>query len=254
MLQAAKTERISARRSYPGLPVLAQWDIERNNPTIDDSDLTGGYERESGAFVFYDRMFQSLAQTTYQGTGGNPLWAETMQQLASASGAYIVVQHPPQMASSVDPAAFTPIDVGKQLAFARHYLSLNTTDLSRILHVERPTIYAWLDRKWDPKLENKGRIRRLYQVARRWREMFNRPIGKLVRESVDGDASLMDHLIRDKLEEAAINRVLAVIRELADRKSETKQVRSVREIARRRGFKPLSSTQENERFDRMTRF
>src|SRR5258708_1402748 len=87
----------------------------------------------------------SLAQTTHQGTGGEPLWAEAMQTVASASGAYIVVQGPPPTVLRVDPAAVTATDIGWQLAFARHYLSLNTTDLSRILLVERPTVYAWLD-------------------------------------------------------------------------------------------------------------
>jgi hypothetical protein len=147
--------------------------MQRRNPTfniIDITELTGGYEAESGAFAFYGQVLESLAQTTHQGTGGEPLWAEAMQTMASASGAYIVVQGPPPTVLPVDPAAVTATDIGRQLAFARHYLSLNTTDLSRILLVERPTVYAWLDGKWDPKQENKGRIRKLYQVARAWKE------------------------------------------------------------------------------------
>jgi hypothetical protein len=257
MLQTARAERIPARRPYPRLPVSAHWDIQRESPTfyfVDVPDLTGRYERESGAFAFYDRLLASLCQATYQGTGGEPLWAEAMQSLASASGAYIVVQSPPRTTPPVDPAAVTPVDVGRQLAFARHYLSLNTTDLSRILLVERPTVYAWLDGKWDPKQENKGRIRKLYQVARTWHDMSKQPMGKLLREPIEGDTSLMDYLVRDILEIAAINRILMPIRELADRKVKAKRVRSVREVAKQRGFKPLSSAQESERFDRITRF
>jgi hypothetical protein len=257
MLQAARAERIAARRSNPRLPVPTFWDIQRKSPTfnfIDLTDVTGGYEKGPGAFVFYDRVLESLAQTIYQGTGGEPLWAEATQSMASASGAYIVVQNPPRTTPPVDPAAVTPVDLGRQLVFVRHYLSLNTTDLSRILLVERPTVYAWLDGKWDPKQENKGRIRKLYQVARSWNEMSRQPIGKLLRESVDGDVTLMDYLVRDTLEVAAINRILAVIRELVDRKVKSKRARSVREIAKQRGFKPLPAAQEDERFDQITRF
>jgi hypothetical protein len=136
----------------------------------------------------------------------------------------------------------------------RHYFSLNTTDLAKVLLVERPTVYAWLESKWEPKQENKGRIRKLYQVARTWHEMSKQPIGKLLRESVDGDVTLMDYLVRDTLEVAAINRILAVIRELVDRRVKSKRARSVREIAKQRGFKPLPSAQEDERFDQITRF
>ena len=257
MLQAARAECIPAKRAYPRLPAPVQWDMQRKNPTfniIDITELTGGYEAESGAFACYGQVLESLAQTTHQGTGGEPLWAEAMQTMASASGAYIVLQGPPPTALPVDPAAVTATDIGRQLAFARHYLSLNTTDLSRILLVERPTVYAWLDGKWDPKQENKGRIRKLYQVARTWKEMSNQPIGKLLREPLEGDASLMDYLVRDTFETAAINRFLPVIRELADQKEKTKRARSVREIAKQRGFKPLSSAQESERFDQATRF
>jgi hypothetical protein len=177
-----------------------------------------------------------------------------MQNLASASGAYVVVQNPQRTSPSADPATVTPVDIGRQLAFVRHHLSLNATDLSRILLVERPTVYAWLDGKWDPKQENKGRIRKLYQIARAWYEMSKQPIGKLLREPLDGDTSLMDHLVRDTLEVAAINRVLSAIHELSDHKAKTKRVRSIREIAKQRGFKPISAAQEIERFDQITRF
>jgi hypothetical protein len=84
--------------------------------------------------------------------------------------------------------------------------------------------------------------------------MSRQPIGKLLRESVDGDVTLMDYLVRDTLEVAAINRILAVIRELVDRKVKSKRARSVREIAKQRGFKPLPAAQEDERFDQITRF
>jgi hypothetical protein len=217
------------------------------------ADVTGRYESGPGAFVSLNQVLESLVQATYRGTGGERHWA-TMQSIVPASGAYVVMQSAPWSATTVDPAAVTPVDVSRQLAFVRHYLSLNTTDLSKILLVERPTVYAWLDGRWDPKQSNKGRIRKLYQFARNWHEVSKQPIGKLLYEPIDGDASLMDYLVRNTLEVAAINRAIGLIREMSERKAKTKRVRSVREVAKLRGFKPISSLQENEQFDQMTRF
>lgn len=253
MLQTLRAERKSATRPGPPLPASLLLDIPKAK-FIDITEVTGGYEQEPGAFGFYEQALGSLVQAAYRGTGGELLWEGAMQSVMPVSGAYIVVQSPSRTATIVDPAAATPLDVSRQLAFLRHYFSLNTTDLAKVLLVERPTVYAWLESKWEPKHENKGRIRKLYQVARTWHEMSKQPIGKLLRESVDGDVALMDYLVRDTLEVAAINRILAVIRELVDRTVKSKRARSVREIAKQRGFKPLPSAQEDERFDQITRF
>jgi hypothetical protein len=144
--------------------------------------------------------------------------------------------------------------VGKQLALVRHYFSLNTTDLSRILLVERPTVYAWLDGKWEPNQENRNRIRKLHQLARVWQEKSKQPIGRFLREPIDGEFSLMDHLVRDPLDTMTVDRVLNALHEQLDQKTRTKRARSVRMIAKQSGFKPLSSAQESEHFDRITRF
>lgn len=252
MLLAQRAERISAKCPCPPPPVSILCDFQRDS-FIDVTDVTGRYKPETGDLLLYKRALEILVETTYCGTGGECFWAGT-QSWVAASGAYIVVQNLQAAAPPADPTAVTPTDVGRQLAFMRHYLSLNTTDMSKMLLVERPTVYAWLDGKWDPKQENKGRIRKLYQVARTWREMSKQPVGKLLREPVDGETSLMDYLVRHSLEVAAINRVLEVLHGIAERQIKAKRVSSVREIARQRGFKPLPSAEEDQRFDQMTRF
>lgn len=251
MLQTERYERSSSNCSCLSIPVALLRDFQRTN-FIDATDATGWYQREIVTLCSYEHALESLAQTVYRGTGGECIWASA-QGLLAASGAYIVVQNPPP-STPTDPAAIALTDVGRQLAFARHYLSLSASDLSKTLLVERPTIYAWLDGKWEPKHENRGRIRKLYQVARAWRDMSKLPVGRLLREPVDSDACLMEYLVRDTIELATINRVLGVLRGLAERQEKAKRVRSVREIAKQRGFKPLSSAQEQEAFDRLTRF
>jgi hypothetical protein len=255
MLQAAGVERRHGYSLPQKSPIFTSWNDQDVNPALKIIDVTGAYEGSSGASAIFDCALTSLLQNTYYGTGGEPLLVEaTMQNLASASGAYIVVQNSPHSAPPTDLSENTLTGVGRQLAFARHYFSLNTTDLSRILLVERPTIYAWLDDKWEPNQENRARIRKLYQLARAWREKSNQPVGKFLREPIDGDFSLMDHLVREPLEMAVIDRILRTIHDQVDRKTRAKRARSVRAIAKQSGFKPLSPGQESERFDQITRF
>jgi hypothetical protein len=251
MLQTLKAECKSATRPWSPLPVPVLWEVPTVH-SINITGVTGGYKQELGPFAFFETVLGSWAQVAYRGTGGL-LSQRAMQSVIPASGAYFVVRTPAQPAVVLHPAA-TPVDVSRQLAFARHYLSLNATDLARILLVERPTIYAWLDGRWDPKQENRARIRRLFEFARRWQEISRQPLGKLLREPVDGDASLMDHLVRSSFEVAAIDRILELVGAVAEQKAKAKKVRSIREIAKELGFKPISSTQENEQFDRETRF
>jgi hypothetical protein len=255
MLQAAAVERRRDHSLAQKSPIFTCGNNQDVNPKFKFIDVTGACEGGSGAFAIFDCALTSLLQNTYCGTGGDPLLVEaTMQSVASASGAYIVVQNSPRSALSTDLSETTLTGVGRQLAFVRHYFSLNTTDLSRILLVERPTIYAWLDDKWEPNQENRGRIRKLYQLARAWREISKHPIGRFLREPLDGEFSLMDHLVRDPLEMAVINRILNTINDQVDRKARAKRARSIRAIAKESGFKPLSRVQESERFDQITRF
>ena len=252
MLRTLRAECKSATRPGPPFPESLLWDNPKAN-LIEIPHMTGGYEQEPATLVFYDQVLGSLVQATYCGTGGL-LLDGAMQSVTPASGAYIVVQAPAREATILDPAAATPVDISRQLAFVRHYLSLNTTDLAKVLLVERPTVYAWLDGRWDPKQENKSRIRKLYQLARSWQEMSRQPIGKLLREPVGDGTCLLDYLVRNSLEIAAINRVLELVRAMAEQEVKTKQLRNVREVAKQRGFKPITSTQEDERFDQATRF
>jgi hypothetical protein len=219
--------------------------------------VTAAYQE--GDDLFYKFALLRLYQSAHCGTGGNPSIIEpTFHSLTSASGAYFcdseVLSSWHAGVSIRETTEATSAEAREQLVFIRHYLSLNPTDLSRVLFVERPTVYAWLDGKWEPKQENRGRIRRLHQLARAWWDKSKQPIGKSLREPLDGELSLMEYLVRDPLEMGAINRILSVIQEQADRRMRSKKARSVHTLAEQSGFKPLSRDLEKEHFDQTTRF
>ncbi|GHV10284.1 hypothetical protein FACS189485_23310 [Spirochaetia bacterium] len=52
----------------------------------------------------------------------------------------------------------------EQLDLIYSFFGFSCTDLSKILHVSRPAIYAWIDAT-EPKIENAERIKYLAQLA-----------------------------------------------------------------------------------------
>jgi len=220
-----------------------------------NSFITGAnLDAQCSCDTFSDAL-GNLLKIISPGTGGKLNLAEhTMQNVISASGSYVVVQNSLQAVIQTIGEEGKLTEVGTELAFIRHYFSLNTADLSRTLLVERPTVYAWLDGKSEPNRENRYRIRTLFKIASKWSEKSSLSIGKYLREPVEGELSLIDFFLRDTLETEAIDRVLARVLEAVNRRAKAKRDRSVAAIVKRSGFKPLSTELERERFDQITRF
>ncbi len=217
--------------------------------------ITGASQDTHYSYEAFGYALGNLFNSACPGTGGELNLAEpTMQNLVPASGAYVFVQGSQRLEIVTIRTEEKLVEAGKEIALVRHYFSLTTTDLSRILLVERPTVYAWLDGKSEPNPENRSRIRKLFNIASRWREKSSLPIGKFLREPMEGEMSLFDLLRRNALETEAIDRVLVSVLEAVNRRAKTKLDRSVRAIAKRNGYKQLPSELARERFDQITRF
>lgn len=137
----------------------------------------------------------------------------------------------------------------------RHYLSLNMTDLSRVLRVERPTVYAWLNGSVQPHSANLDRLKRVHTLARAWRAMSSVPPGRYVRERFEGGEALVEYLSAEVLDEQAIRRAFARIKAEVDRESAGKSSRrrSVADAARRHGFSEVPRSVQQRSFDEETR-
>ncbi len=233
-----------------------------NTSTEDDFRLInlpaadkGGFTAASYAkYIGLLERFVSNTLNVYWGTGGEPRLIEpTLHNPVSASGAFITVEVLPQLFAVADSSDTVQTEVARQITFVRHYFSLSTTDLARLLLVERPTVYAWLDGKWEPNQENRTRIRKLFLLASSWQGISKQPIGKFLREPVDGESSLMDYLVRQQLDTVKVTDLMNLIHAQIDQKVRSKRARSVGMVAKQSGFKPLSSAQEDESFDRVTK-
>ena len=89
--------------------------------------------------------------------------------------------------------------------------------------------------------------------ASSWQGISKQPIGKFLREPVDGESSLMDYLVRQQLDTVKVTDLMNLIHAQIDQKVRSKRARSVGMVAKQSGFKPLSSAQEDESFDRVTK-
>jgi hypothetical protein len=215
-----------------------------------ESVVTGACQVEEPATYVFDHALGSLLWSSCPGTGGLPgLEQATAQGFFSASGACLIIGRLPAL-NNAGPGR---TDVSKELAIVRHFLSLNTTNLSHALKVERPTVYAWLDDKWNPKPENRARLRELFELAQAWRGISNRPLGRLLWEPLDNGQRVIDLLSDEPLRFSLIKEALIGIRHRFEPRKAEKTPPSIRAIAKERGFRSLTSSTENERFDRGTR-
>jgi hypothetical protein len=69
-----------------------------------------------------------------------------------------------QSAAIIEKEKLFPVSAKEQLDLIYSFFGFSCTDLSKILHVSRPTIYAWID-ETEPKIENAEKLRYLAQIA-----------------------------------------------------------------------------------------
>lgn len=138
-------------------------------------------------------------------------------------------------------------DTAEQLVFVQQQFSLNRSDLSQVLRVSRPTVYAWLREESQPQADNIQRVRELFGFARLWRNMSTHPVGRMVRRPLHNGQALFGLLSADVLDETAVRRSLAqVCRAVQSREGEVHRPRKplTEEMAERFG---LAEPSERER-------
>ena len=128
-------------------------------------------------------------------------------------------------------------DVPEALGAVRHYLSLNTTELARVLGVSRPTVYSWAE-NGPIKPENRKRLEKLWRITQEWRSISEKPAGTLVRDPGPDGQSLLALLEADPINDLMVSRQLEWIGREAAREVTTTGKSSMRELAQRFGLEP----------------
>ena len=94
-------------------------------------------------------------------------------------------------------------------------LSINKSELARILGVSRPTVYDWLD-DGEPNADNRSRIRTLLRLLSESLVSSNNPLfPRFVRSRLEpGDQAVIDLLSEETIDEATAKNLIRRAKEL----------------------------------------
>ena len=155
------------------------------------------------------------------------------------------VQRPPRIVTRLSAGGLESLSVPDQLKELQAALSLNKSQLARILKVTRPTIYEWYEGK-EPNATNSERIRILLLVLARGAVSGAKPLNaRFVRQPMGlSEPSLLDLLYRDRLDQELLARALKRAREVGDAAFRKRKNREDRLHAL--GFEDLSRDKRKE--------
>jgi len=137
---------------------------------------------------------------------------------------------------------------GELLAGIRSSLALQVKDLAAILHVQRPTIYAWVDGRAIPHKANRERLRAVYRLAKQWDRLSPEPLGQALHHMGADGTSLFDLLASSSIQEERVGqRMLSVVQTMKNRAAAdaAPKVPTMRELALARGLHQPPSGGEN---------
>jgi hypothetical protein len=101
----------------------------------------------------------------------------------------------------------------------RAHLSVNTTEIARVLGVERPTIYGWMKATHFPQSEHRARLLNLAKLATFWTEHSREPLGDFKNAFVQEGSTFLELLSALRGDYAKAERVLLDLAERLNRKT-----------------------------------
>ena len=109
------------------------------------------------------------------------------------------------------------LPIARQVRELQAALSVNKSELARVLRVSRPTLYDWLD-GGKPNADNRFRIRTLLRLVSESRVSANDPLfPRFVRSAVEpGDRSHLELLGDERIDEVTAKAVIRTAKALKD--------------------------------------
>lgn len=141
------------------------------------------------------------------------------------------------MKSTKEPLKEKSYSAGEMVSAIRSSLSLNITEMARVVRVERPTIYEWIGGRSNPHPDNRERLSKVFAMSQEWKKLSPLPVDSYVRQPDITGKSIVDLLSEEFID---TRKVLARLKELIAVQSKTKQDSlekgtslSVRELAKK---------------------
>jgi predicted transcriptional regulator len=109
---------------------------------------------------------------------------------------------------------------GEMVSAIRSSLSLDITEMARIVHVERPIIYEWIRGHSNPSPDNQERLSKVFAIAQQWKSLSPLPVDSYVRQTDITGESIVDLLSEEFID---TDKVLARLKVLANIQKKAKQ-------------------------------
>lgn len=168
--------------------------------------------------------------------GRTPTSSQTQTSTPSTAPAYVdsdrrrLRQRRP--GSSAILAVHSAVSAAERIALASQQLSLTVVHLAEVLHVSRPTLYAWRkDSIGVRRPRALERLKGLADIAARWATYDVGALGNLLVTPVGSGQSLLDHLKAAIWSGPAIEQTLQELRAAAERRVASSAQRSDRSVA-----------------------
>lgn len=118
---------------------------------------------------------------------------------------------------ALDTRRIATLPVARQIRELQTALSVNKSELARILGVSRPTVYDWLD-DGEPNAANRARIRTLMRLLSESRVSTNNPLfPRFTRSALEpGNRILLDVLSEETIDEATAKNLMRRAKALGD--------------------------------------
>ena len=134
------------------------------------------------------------------------------------------------------------LPIARQVRELQAALSVNKSELARILRVSRPTVYDWLE-GGEPNADNRLRIRTLVGLVSECRVSANNPlVPRFVRFALaPGDRSVLELLGEEAIDEVTAKDVIRRAKALGDAMDAEREEREGR--LREAGFEEVDAAQ-----------
>jgi transcriptional regulator with XRE-family HTH domain len=186
------------------------WDSTDHDPSPTTLVLPGS----GGRVVEADRVDSGLRFTSaYLGWAGPCTGVALIALLAAGSGGHGLASILIQGTGGVvihkgDGAVATnrrhDLDASTQIRQIRAFLGLSTTQLSEVLLISRPALYAWINGVAEPRARNRDRLARIYKLATYWRNLSSEALSSYFGVGVEDRETLMTLLTAGDIDSARL--------------------------------------------------
>lgn len=141
----------------------------------------------------------------------------------------------------------------EMLSLIRANLSLNISELSLVMQVERPTIYAWINGSAKPRAQHLERLQVIFELARFWMQNTQEQLGAYLHYKRQDELSILDLLKDRKIDKGEIFGALKdVLNKLSQPTEGEQSTEGVRETLRRLGIQHKEGADRQDVIDFLT--